>query len=324
MNFKTIAQNNLWRVIIIKKRGFLIGFMVFLVTLNSTNVTAYSEIIANYTINQPGNLIFNPAYTTNTTDLQVQVKLTCHNCTFDFWIEYENNKNITAYSPVYSRTTTLFKIQNQTAFNIEYNLNTTGTYYFRFVDSMKQHEYTLNIDVYMAILHPGLLVQTNQKSESTHPIIDQSSSNELFIGLLVVFILGVGFLFGFTKWKARGPKELAYPKRVNYQPVEPVIRISNKIIPSEVLQQYWYCPEDNSRLQVVTSRTAENPAFIVSKNNIKNGINNAIAMRKINPEVQEQTERLANYLLETYTIEELYLVSTRCPICAKYYTAPQT
>ncbi len=188
---------------------------------------------------------------------------------------------------------------------------------------MERHEYYLHIDVYIAIVHPGSLSIGNQNPTSNQPTIDQPFLNEVFIALVFLVIFGIGFVFVFAKWRAKNAQELKYPEKPTYQPIEPVIRLSNNNIPSDVLQHYWYCPRDLSRLQVVSSRTADNASFIISKNNVTNGINNAIAMRKISPDLQYQTEQLATYLYTTYVFSELPLVSARCSTCSQFFAIPK-
>jgi hypothetical protein len=142
--------------------------------------------------------------------------------------------------------------------------------------------------------------------------------------IAVLFVVVVAAIIYFSKRR----KPITYygndgPKNANRNPADPVIINENKIIPIDQLKSYWFCPKDKSHLQQHVVKMAQNSFFTITKNNKETGINNAISIRKIPLEAEEQTRQLIEKLFSEYSIEELTLVSTRCPNCLKFYSCPQ-
>ena len=136
-----------------------------------------------------------------------------------------------------------------------------GTYYFEFISTNAFSRLSLNIDIFIN-LPPNTQIQ---------------SLLGFFPVIVVVFFISLGLILIITKFRLKRSKVVEYNNnKPIHEPITPVIEVANKKIPSEVLQKYWYCPPDHSRLQLVTSKVAGNLSFIVLKERINIGINNAI------------------------------------------------
>ncbi len=91
------------------------------------------------------------------------------------------------------------------------------------------------------------------------------------------------------------------------------------------LSRFWYCPNDNSRLQPKLERIAQNAFFRIEKDNMANSIYNAVSLRKIPESATQYTELLAKYMLANLPAEvnEVDLVGTECPTCLGRYASPK-
>jgi len=90
------------------------------------------------------------------------------------------------------------------------------------------------------------------------------------------------------------------------------------------LSRYWFCPNDRNMLQIHHTKQSQSPYFMITKKNIEIGIQNAIALRKIAPEAQEQTEDLVKYIFELDPTKEMIdLVGVHCSACGAQYAAPK-
>ncbi|MFX1285490.1 MAG: hypothetical protein ACFFB5_17765 [Promethearchaeota archaeon] len=90
------------------------------------------------------------------------------------------------------------------------------------------------------------------------------------------------------------------------------------------LSHYWFCPNDRNMLQIHYTKQSQNPYFVIDRKNIAIGIQNAIAMRKITPEAEEQTLELVNFIFEKDPAKEIIdLVGVYCNSCGKIYSAPK-
>lgn len=91
------------------------------------------------------------------------------------------------------------------------------------------------------------------------------------------------------------------------------------------LSRFWYCPNDNSRLQPKLERIAQNPFFRIEKDKMSNSIYNAVSLRKIPDSAMQQTELLAKYMFGNLPsdVMEIDLVGTECPSCQGRYAAPK-
>ena len=74
---------------------------------------------------------------------------------------------------------------------------------------------------------------------------------------------------------------------------------------------------------MVSSNVAGNPYFSISRNKVILGIDNAINIKKIPPQSQEQSEQLVKEIFSTFEIDELILISTKCPTCNTFYSVPK-
>ncbi len=88
--------------------------------------------------------------------------------------------------------------------------------------------------------------------------------------------------------------------------------------------KYWFCPDDKNMLQIYYTKQSQNPYFVITRQNIDMGIQNAIALRKIAPEAKEQTREIVALIFEKDPLrEEVNLVRVRCNICGASYSAPK-
>lgn len=92
----------------------------------------------------------------------------------------------------------------------------------------------------------------------------------------------------------------------------------------EALSRFWYCPKDKTSLQLNNNRWSTTPYFTISRDNIKTGISNAIALRKINPESEDQTYELVVHMFNADgSLEQVELVGVVCAICGSVGSAPK-
>lgn len=90
------------------------------------------------------------------------------------------------------------------------------------------------------------------------------------------------------------------------------------------LSRYWFCPKDRNMLQIHHTKQSQNPYFVIARNNIEIGIQNAIALRKIAPDAKEQTEHLVKYIFEKDPSKEMIdLVGVQCGACGAQFSAPK-
>lgn len=136
-----------------------------------------------------------------------------------------------------------------------------------------------------------------------------------FVGLIVM-VLGA-YMMSISKFSFAGlTKEAAlYPDLKNFELTDEITLDSLKAL--------WYCPNDNTKLMGVANRTIPNPNFRVSIERLDANIENAVAMRKISPDLVPYTKTLANVLLKKSKTPEIELVSTMCSVCRTHYVSPQ-
>ena len=89
------------------------------------------------------------------------------------------------------------------------------------------------------------------------------------------------------------------------------------------LKALWYCPNDHAKLESIVNRTVPNPEFRVSQDRIEDNLNNAIAMRKLAPELFPYARALAQILFKKSKRPDLELVSTSCSSCRSKYVCPK-
>ncbi|OLS27033.1 MAG: hypothetical protein HeimC3_05000 [Candidatus Heimdallarchaeota archaeon LC_3] len=93
--------------------------------------------------------------------------------------------------------------------------------------------------------------------------------------------------------------------------------------PVQELKKLWYCSKDNFKLTANASREVPSPEFSISRERITAGLNNAMAMRKISPDVMSYAESLVEQLFLTTEELEIELVSTICTQCKTRYLSPK-
>lgn len=88
------------------------------------------------------------------------------------------------------------------------------------------------------------------------------------------------------------------------------------------MQEFWYCcwcphvasQNESVKLEQYINRYSSNPYFIISKKNIEGSLNNAIAVKKINPSSVEKEIVLATKYFKSFPeADDIECVSTVCP-----------
>lgn len=98
---------------------------------------------------------------------------------------------------------------------------------------------------------------------------------------------------------------------------------SKTLLGKKELSQFWFCPFDENILQERHSRVAQNPIFLITRQKINIGVNNAIAMKKIPEEAATYTRNMANTIFQSDdSITMLEFVSVICKKCGKWLSAP--
>lgn len=292
-----------------KKLWVIIG-IVFLLSLNVNISQSALEPNTHYHqhMDIPGLQIGYFVYSTNSSGNIAHLSVSCSKCSFNFQIDHELNSSVNLLNATGSKISLMYELKNENSFSIDYTINANGTFYFIFSSTINFRSIGIDIDV---------IINTHTP-QSTQPWID------LFPLLIVLFFVGVGILLLVTRLRLKRSKVVEY-KNTNpiFEPNTPVIESENKKIPGDVIQKYWLCPTDDTRLQLVTSKIAGNPSFIILKERVNIGVNNAIALRKIPAEAEEQTISIVNEIFSKFPVSEISLVNTRCPICQKYYSVPE-
>jgi hypothetical protein len=90
------------------------------------------------------------------------------------------------------------------------------------------------------------------------------------------------------------------------------------------LSRYWFCPKDRNMLQIYHTKQSQRPYFLIDRKNIDIGIQNAIALRKIASEAEEQTHELVKFIFKSNSAKEkIELVGVHCNVCGARYSAPK-
>lgn len=91
------------------------------------------------------------------------------------------------------------------------------------------------------------------------------------------------------------------------------------------LDELWKCPNDQFPLQIrMRAAFAQNPQFIIHRQNIEVGISNAIAMKKIPQEAAHYTQEVVKRLfLENPTLDYIEMVSASCNKCGLVVSVPK-
>lgn len=300
-----------WMKVYLNKNIFILLVFVLFFSISKVSSDAYLEPNVSYQdhVQQTGNIELFYTYLTNSSNNHVHFTFNCNHCYLNFHIDHELNHSITSFTIGYSRPETVYQVTNESSFTVDYTLQTNGTFYFFYGSS--NHK---DIDVLITMKISTFSASSNPLSQ---PFID------FFPFILVAFIILVALAFLITRWQLSRSKIAETIKRTSLVPSIPIIESFNKTIPKEFIQSFWQCPTDKSWLQLVTNRVSGSPSFIISKDNIKLGISNAIAVRKIPESSEIQTVQLVNLIFTQFSIEDIALVNTRCPVCKNYFSAPQ-
>jgi hypothetical protein len=91
------------------------------------------------------------------------------------------------------------------------------------------------------------------------------------------------------------------------------------------ISELWKCPTDGSPLQFRTPSTyAQNPQFMVTRQNLKVGVDNAVALKKISPEAANYTEEVVrNLFSQEPSLEFIEMVGAYCKKCGRFFSAPK-
>lgn len=157
----------------------------------------------------------------------------------------------------------------------------------------------------LQLLFSSSLTDTSNTAINQNSSISNSSNTNNSFTILIFFGLIIGIIF----------IVYYFLKRNNPYHVQGAF--------ANPLKQYWFCPYDRSPLQVEVNSYASNQYFIINKLNVAQSIQNAVAMKKIPPEVFPQAEQLANHIFTLTPAVELTLVSTKCPYCGRIIAAPR-
>ncbi|MHA1990244.1 MAG: hypothetical protein ACW981_06720 [Candidatus Hodarchaeales archaeon] len=140
----------------------------------------------------------------------------------------------------------------------------------------------------------------------------------LLIILIPVFII---FYFVFKRYMKK--REITMRKK-SYDMFKGDASQSIKPMSKQDLDRFWLCPQDKVRLQIHVERSAHSPNFNISRKNLKQGFQNAAALRKIPSKAISQSEEIASYIFENSSLDEIEFVSVKCPNCGQRYSAPDT
>ena len=300
-----------WKFILLNKKIIIsvcLLLISFFTLLHTSPVQSTTYVNQSVTV-LPGHITY-WNITVNDNNSVATITFSCNNCNITFFVITWTNYTIIKNNPLQVNFNS-YKIANYDNVagltNQKVQLGLQNTFDFALVnDGLLSKTVTMYIDI------------------GPPPIGGIQQILDLFPYIFVIFVIGVVAFFGYNRFRLTKSKVKEQEKNSpSIQPAEAVIVTSNKKIPVEILQKYWMCPNDSSRLQLVTERVAGSPTFTITKERVDNGINNAIAIRKIHAESADQTGKLVNEIFSQFEIEEIMLVNTRCPTCNKYFTAPQ-
>ncbi len=90
------------------------------------------------------------------------------------------------------------------------------------------------------------------------------------------------------------------------------------------MEQYWFCPDDRSKLQLYASKYSGDSNFVIRKGKIDISLSNAVAVKKIEPNSITLGKQLAQeYFNQFPEAEELECIGTICGKCNKIYASPK-
>ncbi|MHA2365650.1 MAG: hypothetical protein ACXAC7_16960 [Candidatus Hodarchaeales archaeon] len=90
------------------------------------------------------------------------------------------------------------------------------------------------------------------------------------------------------------------------------------------MENYWFCTDHNVRLEQHTNRYSGNPFFSLKKEKIDVGLNNAVAVKKIDVRSIDRGKALALEYFNQFPDEEVFeCVGTICPSCRKVFVSPR-
>lgn len=161
-------------------------------------------------------------------------------------------------------------------------------------------------------------------SENTDPAINQLllSSHVLTPDIGVVVCLGGIFLMMIAVYMLHTTKLTSETKESALYPDMTNVALNDDFT-IEDLKALWYCTNDRSKLEMIVNRTVPNPEFRISQERLDDNLNNAVAMRKLPPELVPYAKTLALVLFKKAKHPDIELVSTVCSSCRAKYVCPR-
>ena len=170
-------------------------------------------------------------------------------------------------------------------------------------------------------INSGKSLLENDPIASVLPVTSDMLSIDIGLGVGIIGLIMMGIAVYMMSTSI--PASLGYTKEASLTPniITKLKRDSED--PVQELRKLWYCSKDNYKLTANASREVPNPEFSISRERITEGLNNAMAMRKISPEVMPYAESLVGELFSTTEEPEIELVSTICTQCKTKYLSPK-
>ena len=313
------------------KKYFLLIFLIFLVFIpvfyqvglnviqnasdsilsqNSTDIPLFNQT---FLINASQTKHFHELISGNGIKNEVKLNITCINCTIDFMVIDKNNYNAFSQNLNYKP---INKFINESSIESTIKLGSVVDFYLIFNNTLSSIDKLIKFECILIQYSPYFIPDTSTIIIRAFPFI------------ILYIILPFIFLVVILKFFIKKVKPITYlyesiKDKSNPDSNEPEKRYVNKPIPILLLEKFWFCPIDESRLQQYVPKMALNPFFSISRNNIEIGIKNALTTQKVPKEAEQQTRQLIAKLFTEYPLEELSLISTKCPACLKYYSCPQ-
>ena len=90
------------------------------------------------------------------------------------------------------------------------------------------------------------------------------------------------------------------------------------------MQQYWFCSDHNVKLIKHVNRYSSTAIFTLKKENIPISLNNAVAVKKIEPaSVDRGIEMATSFFASHPEASELEFLGTICAHCKRMYASPR-
>jgi len=141
---------------------------------------------------------------------------------------------------------------------------------------------------------------------------------------LVLIFGGIALIFLFFGYKRYARRKDSNIVKNTYALFKTTRTTDDTALSKADLDLLWHCPNDQVRLQVYHEQSSRNPNFIISKENIAQGLHNAVSLRKIPQEATAYNQDMLDYLFTNSALDAIELISVKCPQCKQRYAAPRT